>query len=345
MPVYNAEKYLEESVGSVLRQSLTDFELILIDDKSTDRSGDIADRLAREDSRIKVFHMPENKGPGIARNLALDYAGGDYCTFIDSDDKIHPEMYQTLYDFAIANKLDIARCEMGRFSDSDPDPVPAFQHYDDFRIFRESEELRQMALCVFSTPVRPEEKNLNFGGSACSAIFHRSLFENNGIRFYHREHMISEDFIFCYKTLLKAKSAGLVPRSFYYYRMNCKSRSNVPRQDILRRAFQTAELMCDMIRKDGFPDKAQEYALHYTIDILRAFVKNFFLADMPKKEMKRWFDAQHDYPILNRCRQEFPLDLLPRLQRIHFLAFYNRQFYLLYILVHCREITRRFLGR
>lgn len=343
MPVYNAEKYLEESVRSVLGQSFTDFELILVDDKSTDTSGQIADRLSHQDRRIKVFHLPENKGPGIARNVALDYADGDYCTFVDSDDKIHPDMYRIMYDYAAANSLDIVRCEMGRFSNADPVPTPVFQRYGSYRIFNDRQQLSQMALCTFASPVDPERENLNVGGSACSAIFHRTLFENGGVRFCKREHMISEDFIFCYKTLLRAKSVGLVPESLYYYRFNPKSRSNIPRQDIIQRAVATAELMSDMIREDGFPESEQVFALQYTIDIIRAFVKNFFLSDMPVKEMRKWFLSQHDYPILERCRREFPLHLLPRLHRIHFLAFYHKKFYLLYSLVRGREFARKFL--
>lgn len=340
MPVFNAEKYLVESVESVLNQSLKDLEIIIIDDKSPDRSGEIADNLARKDNRIKVVHMPVNKGPGIARNIALDMADGDYCTFIDSDDKIDPEMYSTLVNYGLENHLDIVRCEMGRFSDAKPEPTPVFQRYGDYRIFREKSDLRQMALCVFATPVRPEDRNLNFGGSACSAVFHRSLFENGGVRFYNHEHMISEDYIFCYQTLLKARSVGLVPKSMYFYRVNPKSRSNIPRQDILDRALYTANLMLRMIEKDGFPIRDRIYAMHYVIDIIRAFVKNFFLADMPLSEKKKWFYSQQVNPILTICRNEFPLHLLPPLHRMHFLAFYNKKFNLLYALVKGREVVR-----
>lgn len=87
VPVYNVEKYLEECVESVLSQTFTDYELLLIDDGSTDSSGIICDGYATQDSRIRVFHK-SNGGVSSARNLGLDNALGEWVCFIDSDDEI-----------------------------------------------------------------------------------------------------------------------------------------------------------------------------------------------------------------------------------------------------------------
>ncbi len=86
MPVYKAEKFLEESVTSVLKQSFDDFELLLVNDCSPDRSGEICDELANQDERIKVIHLSENGGASKARNAALEVACGEYILFLDSDD-------------------------------------------------------------------------------------------------------------------------------------------------------------------------------------------------------------------------------------------------------------------
>jgi len=91
IPVYNAEKYLRECIDSVLAQTFDDFELLLINDGSTDGSGKICDEYAKKDKRIKVFHK-ENGGVSSARNLGLDNAKGEWITFVDSDDKVI-EMY------------------------------------------------------------------------------------------------------------------------------------------------------------------------------------------------------------------------------------------------------------
>ena len=83
VPVYNVERYLAACIDSVLRQTYKNFELILVDDGSTDHSGEICDRLAKTDSRMRVFHK-KNGGLSDARNFGMKYAQGDYITFIDS---------------------------------------------------------------------------------------------------------------------------------------------------------------------------------------------------------------------------------------------------------------------
>lgn len=95
VPVYNIEEYIERCVKSILNQTYTDFELLLVDDGSTDKSGAILDELAIADSRIKVFHKP-NGGSSSARNFAIDNAIGEYFAFIDSDDYIEPDFLECL---------------------------------------------------------------------------------------------------------------------------------------------------------------------------------------------------------------------------------------------------------
>ena len=92
VPVYNVEKYLRRCVDSILTQTFTDFEVLLIDDGSTDGSGKICDEYAKKDKRVRVFHK-ENGGVSSARNLGLDNVRGRYVTFVDADDKISPDYF------------------------------------------------------------------------------------------------------------------------------------------------------------------------------------------------------------------------------------------------------------
>ena len=87
VPVYNAEKYLKKCLLSVINQTYKDWELILVDDGSTDKSPQIIDNIGKRDARIKVIHQ-KNAGPGVARNHGLEIAMGDYIVFLDSDDFI-----------------------------------------------------------------------------------------------------------------------------------------------------------------------------------------------------------------------------------------------------------------
>lgn len=95
VPVYKAEKYLDRCIESILAQTFTDFELILIDDGSPDDCPAMCDEWAKKDRRIKVLHQ-KNQGQAVARNNALDIAQGEYFAFVDSDDYIHPQMFEIL---------------------------------------------------------------------------------------------------------------------------------------------------------------------------------------------------------------------------------------------------------
>jgi glycosyltransferase involved in cell wall biosynthesis len=109
VPVYKVEPYIRKCVDSILAQTLTDFELILVDDGSPDNCGEICDEYAQKDSRVKVIHK-ENGGQATARNAALDIAKGQYVGFVDSDDWIEPDMYELLYGMCIQNDCEIANC-------------------------------------------------------------------------------------------------------------------------------------------------------------------------------------------------------------------------------------------
>lgn len=107
MPVYNVEKYIEKTLESVKAQTYKDFEVIMVDDGSTDSSGEICDRWAAEDSRFRVIHK-QNEGVSVARNTALANIRGDYIFFMDSDDIILPETLEELLDALIKNDADMS---------------------------------------------------------------------------------------------------------------------------------------------------------------------------------------------------------------------------------------------
>ena len=106
LPVYNKIKYLPTTLPSLLSQTYRDFELIAVDDGSTDGSGDFLDRLAKTDSRVKVIRQP-NAGVSAARNAALDRASGDYVVFADADDTVCPDWLEVLTKEAEISGADI----------------------------------------------------------------------------------------------------------------------------------------------------------------------------------------------------------------------------------------------
>ena len=116
VPVYKVEEWLDECVESIVRQSYKNLEIILVDDGSPDNCPQMCDEWAKKDDRIKVIHK-ENGGLSSARNAALDIIKGDYISFIDSDDYIHPDMYKTMLEDAKRTGADIVKC--GRYIDRD----------------------------------------------------------------------------------------------------------------------------------------------------------------------------------------------------------------------------------
>ncbi len=110
VPVYNVEPYLNKCIDSILCQTLEDIEILLVDDGSTDLSGDICDGYAALDDRVRVIHKV-NSGLSDTRNVGIDAAQGEFIGFVDGDDYIAPEMYESLYCACIEDKTGIAACD------------------------------------------------------------------------------------------------------------------------------------------------------------------------------------------------------------------------------------------
>lgn len=132
VPVYNVEPYLEKCVSSITGQTYRNLEIILVDDGSVDRGGQMCDKFAAQDGRIVVIHQ-QNRGLSAARNAALDVAHGEFIGFVDSDDWIEPDMYERLYEALSRAGADIAACgwqvhenDKTRFFRPDEQVLPPF---------------------------------------------------------------------------------------------------------------------------------------------------------------------------------------------------------------------------
>lgn len=128
VPVYKVEPYLRRCLDSILAQTFRDFELILIDDGSPDNCGAICDEYAAKDSRIIVIHQ-KNQGVSAARNAGLDIAKGTYLGFVDSDDWIEPEMYETMIATAKEKQVDVVVCDVMINNNAKEDLVPQITPY------------------------------------------------------------------------------------------------------------------------------------------------------------------------------------------------------------------------
>ena len=110
MPVYNAERFLPDTIASLLVQTHKNIEILCINDGSVDRSMEILNHFSQQDSRIRVFNQ-KNSGPAAARNLGLANATGEYLMFCDADDTYEPEMCEVMLRALIENDVDFAMCD------------------------------------------------------------------------------------------------------------------------------------------------------------------------------------------------------------------------------------------
>lgn len=209
MPVYNSEQYLTKAINSVLVQTLTDFELILVDDGSTDESGKLCDNFSKVDKRVKVLHQ-KNQGQAVARNNALDIAKGDYIAFVDSDDYIHPEMFEVLLNNILLTDADISICSyiQGDKSDFNFDSVKIL---DECKTYKGVDFLKKSLIDKYGK-----------GWILCDKIFKRECF--TGIRMPVGR--INEDNAVVYKMIYNAKKVVDCNNVLYYYFMRQNSTVN-----------------------------------------------------------------------------------------------------------------------
>lgn len=209
VPVYNVEKYLHKCIESIIRQTYTNLEILLIDDGSTDSSGIICDCYAEKDMRIKVFHK-ENGGQASARNFALEIAKGEFIGFVDSDDWIEPEMYQRLYEAIVANNVDISMCGRANISETGKVLNNVFTFKDGFSM-SSSEAIKRFLLLD------------GIDSASWDKLFKREI----AVKHRYPLGLICEDIPYVYNCIKSAKRIYHVGESFYNYlqRNNSTSRS------------------------------------------------------------------------------------------------------------------------
>lgn len=200
VPVYNTEKYLHNCINSLLAQTCTDIEILLVNDGSTDTSGDICDAYAAQDSRVRVIHQ-QNAGVSSARNAALAVARGEYIAFVDSDDWVSPDYIEDLQSAMTESGADLVACGMfavySRFD--------TVQDKTDCTEVLEGREVYRVLLC-----------DVQVGGYLWNKLFKRELIRDG----FDTDLHLSEDFLFCAKYAREVGRTVILRRKLYYYWQN-----------------------------------------------------------------------------------------------------------------------------
>lgn len=215
IPVYNTERLLDRCLESVVRQSLSDIEIICVDDGSTDGSPALLDSWAERDARIRVIHQTNGR-QGKARNAALRVARGEYVGMIDSDDYIPEEYFERLYSAATEADADVAICGIVKQKPVGERVVIAF---DRVEVVRDADAKLRVCHCP------PEFHPVN-------KLYRRAMLERFGLRF--KEGVPYEDVMFVTRAIVECDRVVTVPNVHYYYVLNpsstVKSRQTATKQ-------------------------------------------------------------------------------------------------------------------
>lgn len=196
VPVYKVEKYIETCLNSLINQTYSNWEAILVDDGSPDRSGEICDEYARHDSRFKVIHK-ENGGLSSARNSGTPKASGDYIFYLDSDDFLHAETLKRLTDLAIQYNADIVQCGFVRGNETEfPANLPA----ESISVYNNKTIFTDFAAKIIT----------------CGKMYRRSVIGD----IVFPEGLINEDDYTTWKFYYKADCIVITSLPYYYYTYN-----------------------------------------------------------------------------------------------------------------------------
>ncbi|MBD5462639.1 MAG: glycosyltransferase [Lachnospiraceae bacterium] len=294
VPVYNTYDLLSRCVNSIRRQTYRNLEIILVDDGSTDNSGALAEKMAMEDKRVRVFHK-ENGGSSSARNLGIEKARGDFIGFVDSDDYIEPEMYERLLAVAIEENLlmvQISRDEIDEQGNRMPD------------------------VCV--PPEQPElwecenfmrELLLHRGDSSfCTKLLHASLLKEE--RFPEGE--LNEDFYLLVRLLPKIPAVAILPEQeyhvFYRYGSNTRTRNQDEFPQVFTDIVKNADRVYEIVGREYpalLPEAMRfglfqrlDYMLHIPISLMNK--ENEFYCQVKNYLKKHRKDVLHSEYLTRR---------------------------------------------
>ncbi len=280
VPVYNSETYLNECLDSIIHQTITNIEIICINDGSTDNSLRILQEYASKDDRVIIIDK-DNGGQGLARNQAIEIATGEYIGFVDSDDWIDENMFLELYESAKKFSSDVSICEFELF-DSKTDKITQPQWtkipYDtrfDNRSFHWS-EATEILFKIQSGP--------------CNKIYESDFLKQINAKF--SEGLIYEDIFFVYKCLIYSKIVNYIRKPLYTIRY---SRAGSTSSDISKKQFDIFIVLeqlqksieqsgnFELLKKVFYKYKFNQYFFHF-IEVSKEFKKEFW--EKIKTELK-----------------------------------------------------------
>lgn len=317
VPVYKVESYLGKCIESIQNQTYSNLEIILVDDGSPDRCGEICEKYAAKDARINVFHK-ENGGQGDARNYGVRYASGKYLLFVDSDDYISETLVEKTVTVAEAHSCDIVLFDY-YYMDKGTEEVRTYGEIPENRIL-----CLENQKSLFSMPPAPWSK-----------LFNREFYVNSEIMF--PKGVYFEDLETAPKLLLKAKKIFYLKEPLYYYVIHANSTMRNPNyekkyNDMTRVLDQVLEYYCEQSAFERY------YAELEFLVFKNAFfepVRELVLTHQEKPYAERYRQYVYEkFPDMNR---NLYVRQMGKKDRLHLLILNTRQYWVMRLLSKCRR--------
>lgn len=265
IPAYNLAPYLERCIDSILNQTYKDFEILLVDDGSTDETGDLCDKLALRDSRIRVFHK-ENGGVSSARNMALDNAKGDMISIIDGDDWVEPTLFEDAINSMKQNNAQIFMFEY-------------FIDKNDESIKHSVSDSKYGVLDTETALVRTISPDNRF---AWSKIFDKELLCNSR---FDKNLILGEDTLFICEIIAGAKRIFYSDNAYYHYIIRENSAITSAFKIKKMTGIEAYQKVLELFNKSGFKI-AEHYARAAIVDLGIALCQKASKSDAKKQAYK-----------------------------------------------------------
>lgn len=266
VPVYNAEKYLQKCLDSILEQTYQNLEIIIVNDGSTDNSGQICHEYEQKDSRI-IYIEKENGGVSDTRNIGLDRMTGSYVTFVDSDDWLEPNYVKFLYEKLIEHQADIVVGNYTRFNESNS----VFYFHTSADYYEKVYDNTSIIGCLYDSKELLNSALIVAWGK----IYKKEIIAN----FRFPIDRIGEDALFNLKALLDSKKVVYVNKSAYIYRVREGSLSNTWTDEWIRDAIYIIKERLSLLATLGYPLSEHRRAYKMSLDYISSEGYNRGLAN------------------------------------------------------------------
>ena len=329
VPVYNVSRYLDKCVSSLLNQKYQNTEIILVDDGSTDASGDMCDRYAKQDERIKVLHK-QNAGLGFARNSGLKVASGKYVVFIDSDDYVEDSMLSALFDAAQMYNADTVIGGFSTVVDNDIILSKTKLNNEEFK----NKEIMQclMPRLIGSAPNKKDSIRM----SVWNVLYSMDIIMSNGISFPSEREMISEDIIFDLKYYQYSRKTVLIDSCHYCYRITDGSLTTKYRPERFELSKKLHKELIRQIEIIGLDPNTRDRASRYFFILLRMCIRQEEVKVSGKNltEAVKSIKSICGDRYVKKVIAEYPVDLLNTKQKVFISLIKGKHAVFLYLMIN-----------